>query len=659
MADVPKYRPTRQRKPTIPFDERYTQSSRVRKGDDDVIQLLCDQTKTLDIEDTESVEDCLYSENEQEDRVSDTKAKKKAKAEEIARLKKLSLEDIIKMIPDKKDVIFKPFSPGLPRDPEVHIPDNINATDPLALLDLFIPSEMYDVIAKNTNLYATVNNAPTAPTSTNRRYWWPTNANEIRVFYGIFYYMGVHRESNYEIYWESERIDGPSHSIGIHMTLARFESLRRYIHVSEPTQLPPEPRTEEEEEKLPTETLEKLWWWKLEPLLSTFRAASQRLYTPRTEVAIDEIMVRFYGRSSDTCKMPNKPIKQGYKIFALADRGYVWHFQLSSRRHGIAELVKDTDLTPTGSMVLQMARLLPKFEQSHFILFLDNYFTSIPLFSMLRAENIGAVGTTRPQGTEFPALLIALRQKWSTKLDWGTICAIEVNGVLCIGWQDNNLVLGLTTIHTVHEASSMISRFRKRPQITSTNAATARKIFGDLARMELDIPVFIDDYNHNMNGVDLANQFRQPYDTQRISYRIWFPLMHWIFDQAATNAYILAITLKTWPQGHLEFRRAIYTKLLVYSKLVKPQVWRDPGPHKWITRPTRQACVWCSKIAEVKRKLQAMLKGENEAGIQVLKELELSDIKRPSKSWAGCGYCEVPLCKTGVCWTKWHSQNAT
>ena len=58
------------------------------------------------------------------------------------------------------------------------------------------------------------------------------------------------------------------------MTLSRYESLRRYVHISKPTQLPSEPRTEEEEDTLPTETLEKLWWWKMEPLLSTFRAAS-------------------------------------------------------------------------------------------------------------------------------------------------------------------------------------------------------------------------------------------------------------------------------------------------------------------------------------------------------------------------------------------------
>jgi Transposase IS4 len=58
-------------------------------------------------------------------------------------------------------------------------------------------------------------------------------------------------------------------------------------------------------------------------MLSIFRTACWTYLILGTEVAIDEIMVRFHGRSSDTCKMPNKPIKQGYKIFALADNGYV------------------------------------------------------------------------------------------------------------------------------------------------------------------------------------------------------------------------------------------------------------------------------------------------------------------------------------------------
>ena len=118
-------------------------------------------------------------------------------------------------------------------------------------------------------------------------------------------------------------------------------------------------------------------------MISTFREGCQRCLTLGSAVAIDEIMVRFHGRSIDTCKMPNKPIKQGYKIFALADNGYVWHFQLSSRQHRIRELKKVDELTPTGSMVLQMAQLLPKVSNSHSVIYMDNYFTSIPLFSML------------------------------------------------------------------------------------------------------------------------------------------------------------------------------------------------------------------------------------------------------------------------------------
>ena len=115
--------------------------------------------------------------------------------------------------------------------------------------------------------------------------------------------------------------------------------------------------------------------------------------------------------------MPNKPIKQGYKIFALAYDAYVWYFQLSSRQYGIGELEKVNKLTLTGSMVLQMAQLLPKFLNSHFVIYMDNYFTSIPLFLMLQKEKIGAARTTRPSGIDFPALLVVLRKKWSTKLE--------------------------------------------------------------------------------------------------------------------------------------------------------------------------------------------------------------------------------------------------
>ena len=52
-----------------------------------------------------------------------------------------------------KEVQFEPFDPRDPREPKVNIPDNIDATNPLELLDLFIPSEIYIQLLQKTLIY--------------------------------------------------------------------------------------------------------------------------------------------------------------------------------------------------------------------------------------------------------------------------------------------------------------------------------------------------------------------------------------------------------------------------------------------------------------------------------------------------------------------------
>ena len=181
----------------------------------DLVKDLCSQTAKLDI-----------------------KAKKKAKSDEIGRLTKLGFQGVLEEIKPLKEVEYEPLILGDHREPKVNIPSNIDSTDPLALLDLFIPPIIYTTITENTNLYAISKNAPTAPTKSNSRYWWPTNKNEIRVLFGIFYYMGVHREPNFRIYWKTPKPNGPVHTLSKHMTLNRYENLRRFLHISKPV---PEP----------------------------------------------------------------------------------------------------------------------------------------------------------------------------------------------------------------------------------------------------------------------------------------------------------------------------------------------------------------------------------------------------------------------------------
>ena len=83
-----------------------------------------------------------------------------------------------------EDVKFDPFDPGHHREPTANIA-NISAMEPVNFLDLFIPPNMYAIIAENTNLYAIAKNVSTAPTKSNTRYWWPTCEDEIWVLFGI------------------------------------------------------------------------------------------------------------------------------------------------------------------------------------------------------------------------------------------------------------------------------------------------------------------------------------------------------------------------------------------------------------------------------------------------------------------------------------------
>jgi hypothetical protein len=98
------------------------------------------------------------------------KAKKKAKAAEITCLNTLSLQGIMDKAKALEDVKFEAFDLRESQKPKINIPDNIDSTNPLELLDFFILPELYSTIVDNTNLDAIAHNANTAPTAINRQY---------------------------------------------------------------------------------------------------------------------------------------------------------------------------------------------------------------------------------------------------------------------------------------------------------------------------------------------------------------------------------------------------------------------------------------------------------------------------------------------------------
>lgn len=411
----------------------------------------------------------------------------------------------------------------------------------------------------------------------------------------------------------------------------------------------------------------------MEPLVSIFRANCQSHWLPGSDISVDEMMIRFFGRSKHTQKMLNKPIKKGFKMWASCDRGYLYTFLFHSRFWKTGELEKHPLLPETQSVVYQLALALPTLPNGHtYTIYLDNLFTSTPLFRELKVVGIGACGTTRATSSpDFPAVLHILKESYGTRLPWGTLVAIPVDGVLCLGWIDNNTVLSLSTVHTVNQVADNVRRWRKRPQETSINAANARKPFNGLgARAELEIPRYIDEYNFNMGGVDIADQHRSAYKTQRKALRNWYPHWYWMLDHAIINAFKIAVYTpgNYWTKrGHKDFRELLWQELFQFqrrgdiaretstlgSQRLDPSIY-----HTSIKLSENQVvCAWCSHQLTLERSRSRSPK-KRSFGNEISANLPYvrPEGGRAHRTMYGCHGCQVHLCgvKQRDCWYRWH-----
>ena len=136
-------------------------------------------------------------------------------------------------------------------------------------------------------------------------------------------------------------------------------------------------------------------------------------------------------------------------------------------------------------------------------------------------------------------------------------------------WKDQNVVLFMST---VSDGQEKIRRLRRRPAKTATNARTSRAMFGESATKELEIPAFIDMYNHYMNGVDNADQLRSYYSTQRVHLKNWKPLWHFLLDTTVVNSYNIHHCMPEYPYqsryhySQREFRTQLAIQLFERSE---------------------------------------------------------------------------------------------
>ncbi|KFA55188.1 hypothetical protein S40293_09894 [Stachybotrys chartarum IBT 40293] len=517
---------------------------------------------------------------------------------------------------------------------------------PVDLFHQFIPVSLIEKWVIYTNEAPEPERGPGPGSRTNQRYkkqpsvrgqaWKPTTVPEIYLWLAMQIYIGLHRESCLEDYWKAS---GPESHLPIHpiiklMTFDRFQLLSRRIRISSHTTDPGRPF-------LPCAD------WS-----DHIQAVSLQLWSPGTDIAVDECIIGFEGRAYEKTTVPNKPTPTGFKIWVVAQRGYFlqWLFHTPRAALGPAGLprlkkrkIVDSKITlnPTQTVVVSLVSRLPG---TIYHVFLDNLFSSPDLFRALRDRGIAATGTCRTNCGLYKPFVVA-KQQDSGKGCWpyNKVEAMPTpeGKVNQIAWKDNALVLLLSTVFTGEE---FMRRVRRKPSATGASGPIRRE-FGSVAIKELPMLQAANDYNYSMGAVDRGDQLRATESLDHRNRRGGWRAIAWTFllEVTLVNSYLLQQQApgpspwapykqqRPWRQHLVDSLIKLYSKTGHSRQRFKDGDTSMPlSQHNSVNRGKSSLCLGCQglRAGEPRSKSKALRKP--------LSEVSANSLKKPAKTRRGC-----------------------
>ena len=136
--------------------------------------------------------------------------------------------------------------------------------------------------------------------------WTPITVEELKAFMGFNILMGIVKLPSIDDYWKKDPLLHYQ-PIASRITRDRFRDIRRFLHFCDNTTLP-SPGTPGSDRIA-----------KIRPLFDMVNKRCSELYNLHRDVAVDEAIIKFQGRSTLKQYVPKKPIKRSIKVWVLAD----------------------------------------------------------------------------------------------------------------------------------------------------------------------------------------------------------------------------------------------------------------------------------------------------------------------------------------------------
>ncbi|XP_067134165.1 piggyBac transposable element-derived protein 4-like [Centruroides vittatus] len=384
---------------------------------------------------------------------------------------------------------------------ELSGPKNMPSADsqPIDYVNLFFTMSLLSLMVVESNRYAKqVINGMGRNVPQYLRKWKSITINEIKGFLACLIAMGMNPKCSIASYWTTS---GPLETPWFRETFTkhRFSHLLRFFHLVDNSKLPGpgesgyDPRA------------------KYQPLEDHANRVFRHYYIPHKEISVNEALVGTKNRTSQLQYIPNT--KWEIKIWMLCDS--ISHYCLGFFTYrGAKSQEEKHSISKFGLEYIVVRRLLDigNYNNKGYHVFIDDYFTSVPLIRHLYSQGTYITGMVRRNRKQLPP---QFRRKFSL----GQTSYFRSGPILACGFREKTS--------------------EKKPVLLLSSHAGARDDQIVKRGVAISKPQVVLSYNKFMGGVDVSDQMLYAYLDKRRNIKYWKKVAFNIIARMVLNAYLL------------------------------------------------------------------------------------------------------------------------
>uniref|UniRef100_A0A3Q2GQU9 Si:ch211-130m23.5 n=1 Tax=Cyprinodon variegatus TaxID=28743 RepID=A0A3Q2GQU9_CYPVA len=403
-------------------------------------------------------------------------------------------------------ISIEPFSAA--SGPQHPLGDEADTRDYFRIL---FPDSLFEHMVEQTNNYALYRQRRVGKSDP---HWHPTDVREMKAYVGLNILMGINQLPDTDMYWASDIFIGNA-GFKKTMTARRFEKLTQYLQLCDRESEPV--RGERGYDGL----------FKIRPLLDMVENTMWDAYTPNRCLTIDKCAIATKRRFSPTQYMSSKPLRKGLTVWMLCDSrsGYCHRTKIY-----VGKPSDDEAAAALGYRVV--SSLVRGLEGQYHHLFMDSFFTSVPLLQRLLRDGLYACGPTHAGRKGYPEVL---RPRNVGKLCQGEFYQCQHGNLVATVTRDVKMVSCLSTNSTPGIVG--ISPSRQHPDTDGEGESDSLDGSSFSFGVPRPLPLLL--YQENMRGVDLCDQLRECYQVGRPCKKWWRYFLWFYVNLCIVNAYII------------------------------------------------------------------------------------------------------------------------